>query len=204
MNSVKWNDQREDMLREIGNVGAGHAATSLSKLLESQVFISVTQAYVCSFDEIAERVGGPETIIAGIFLRMSGDIHGNMLLLLSLTSARQLLDRLLHGQSNMEDFSELEISALAEVGNILGGSYLNAISDLTSLNMTQSVPAVAVDMAGAILDIGILMAGETSDSAILIDTRIVDGLSELEGHFFLLPDPESLPTLLRALGYAND
>jgi chemotaxis protein CheC len=203
VNDAAWNEVQEDVLREVGNIGAGHAATALSSLLQEEVRISVTCARICSFDEISEVVGGPETVIAAVFLRMTGDVQGNMLLLLTLHSARQLLRRLFQSEREIEDFSELEISALGEVGNILAGAYLNAIGRLTSLTVAQSVPAVAVDMAGAILDIGILMAGETSDAALLIDTRIAQGPSEVEGHFFLLPDPQSLPILLTALGCSH-
>jgi chemotaxis protein CheC len=203
VNNAAWSREQEDILREVGNVGAGHAATALSSLLQEEVRISVTSARVCSFDEIADVVGGAETVIAGVFLRMNGDVQGNMLLLLTLQSAKQLLRRLFQDGHEIEDFSELELSALGEVGNILAGAYLSAIGKLTSLNVAQSVPAVAVDMAGAVLDIGILMAGETSDAALLIDTRIVQGTSEVEGHFFLLPDPASLPVLLAALGCSN-
>jgi chemotaxis protein CheC len=203
VNDAVWNEVQEDVLREVGNIGAGHAATALSSLLQEEVRISVTCARICSFDEISEVVGGAETVIAAVFLRMTGDVQGNMLLLLTLHSARQLLRRLFQSDREIEDFSELELSALGEVGNILAGAYLNAIGRLTSLNVAQSVPAVAVDMAGAILDIGILMAGETSDAALLIDTRIAQGSSEVEGHFFLLPDPQSLPILLAALGCSH-
>jgi chemotaxis protein CheC len=203
VNDTAWNEVQEDVLREVGNIGAGHAATALSSLLQEEVRISVTCARICSFDEISDVVGGPETVIAAVFLRMTGDVQGNMLLLLTLHSARQLVRRLLQSDREIEDFSELELSALGEVGNILAGAYLNAIGRLTSLTVMQSVPAVAVDMAGAVLDIGILMAGETSDAALLIDTRISQGPSEVEGHFFLLPDPQSLPILLAALGCSH-
>lgn len=197
---VQMDAQHADVLREVGNIGAGHAASALSTMLEDEVRISVTCAQLCSFDEIADTVGGSEAVTAGVFLRMTGDLNGNMMLLLTLKSARYLAHRLLESPDEPDDFTELEMSVLAEVGNILGGSYMNALSVLTGLHLSQTVPAVAVDMAGAILDIGILMAGETFDSAILIDTTITQGQSEIEGHFFLLPDPDSMGTLFRALG----
>lgn len=198
----KWelNEVQADVLREFGNIGAGHAATALSVLLRDEVRMSVTSAKIVSFDEIANVVGGQEAIVVGVFLRMSGDLSGNMFLLLSLHSAKQLLARLLDVRKEFDDFTDIEVSALSEVGNILGGSYLNAISKLCALHMNQSVPAVAIDMAGAILDIGILMSGEASDSAILINTSIWQGESNIDGHFFLLPDPDSTDPLLKALG----
>ncbi len=200
MTGWQLNDVEKDVLSELGNIGAGHAATALSVLLQQKVRMSVTAARICTFDEIADVVGGAEQLVVGVFLRMNGDISGNMFLLFSLESAKELLQKLLPGKDEFDDFTDIEISALGEVGNILGGAYLNAISDLVLLNMNQTVPAVAVDMAGAILDIGILMSGQTSDSAILIDTSIFQGDKSIDGHFFMLPDPESTAPLLRALG----
>jgi len=193
-------EQQADILREVGNIGAGHAATALSTLLQDEVHMSVTSAKMCSFDEITETVGGQEAVVAGVFLRMTGDIQGNMMFLLPVNSAKQLIAKLLPFDCEEDDFTDLEISALSEVGNILGGSYLNAVSTLTSFTLNQTVPAVAIDMAGAILDIGILMAGEVADSAILIETLITQGNSAIDGHFFLLPDPSSTTPLLRELG----
>ncbi len=200
MNGRQLNDVERDVLSELGNIGAGHAATALSVLLQQEVRMSVTATRICAFDEIADVVGGPEQLVAGVFLRMSGDISGNVFLLLSLDSAKLLLKKLLPDSSELEDFTEIELSALGEVGNILSGAYLGAICSLSTLNMNQSVPAVAIDMAGAILDIGILMSGQTADSAILINTSIYQGKTNIDGHFFLLPDPDSMDPLLQALG----
>ena len=204
MNNNELSDRQADVLKELGNIGAGHAATALSTLLRDNVRMSVSSARMCPFDEIADLAGGAESIIAGVFIRMSGDIEGNIMFLLSLNSAKQLVRRLLNQQAEADDFTELELSAIAEVGNIMGGSYLNAVSQLTRLRLWQSVPAVAVDMAGAILDIGLLAAGEVSDSAILIDTAIRQGTLDVSGHFFLLPDPGSTDILLKALGSSDD
>lgn len=196
----KLDDYQVDVLQEVGNVGAGHAATALSMLLQDEVRMSVTSARLCPFAEISNVLGGPEELIVGVFLRIYGDICGNMFLLLSLVSAKKLLQKLMVTSEEMDDFTEMDVSALAEVGNILSGSYLNAICTLSSLKISQSVPAVAIDMAGAILDIGILMAGEVSDSAILINTSISQGGSNIDGHFFMLPDPGSTLPLFQALG----
>jgi chemotaxis protein CheC len=200
MSHRQLNDVEKDVLSEFGNIGAGHAATALSVLLQQEVRMSVTDARICAFDEIADVVGGAEQLVTGVFLRVSGDICGNMFLLLSLDSATKLVQNLLPGSKDIEDFTEIEMSALAEVGNILSGAYVNAICGLSALKLTQTVPAVAIDMAGAILDIGILMSGQTSDSAILINTSIFQGKTNIDGHFFMLPDPDSTAPLLRALG----
>src|SRR5579875_1528565 len=123
--TLQLDDMQKDVLRELGNIGAGHAATALSVLLQDEVRMSVTSAELCAFDDIANVAGGSEELVVGVFLRMHGDIEGNIFLLLSLLSAKQLLRKLLSHPEDTSDFTEMEISALAEVGNILGGSYLN-------------------------------------------------------------------------------
>lgn len=189
-----------DILKEVGNVGAGHAATALSVLMNDNVKVSVTAARLCEFDGIADVVGGPEQIVVGVFIRIQGDIEGSVMLLLSDSSAHHLLQRLMNKPAHEEEFTDIELSALAEVGNILAGSYTNAIGRLSGLSLTQSVPAIAVDMAAAILDIGLSFVGEYADSAILIDTKMSQGTAVVDGHVLLLPDPPFARPLLKALG----
>ncbi|MDP9728867.1 chemotaxis protein CheC [Alicyclobacillus tolerans] len=204
--SVFYNldDRQQDILREVGNVGAGHAATALSVLLQESVQMSVTAARLCPFDEIADIAGGPEAPVVGIFLQIGGQMNGSMFLLLPMQSAEHLLHQLnLTGHEGLL-FEELQLSALAEVGNILSGSYVTAISELASLQITLSVPSIAVDMAGAILDIGLAFSGDIADQAILINTQIWQGQMNIDGHFFLLPHPQSMVKLFSALGWDND
>lgn len=196
-------DIQADVLREVGNIGAGHAATALSELLGQEIQLSVTSAKVFPFSSIADVVGGAEIVVAGVFLRISGDITGNIMFLLPITSALALTGQLLGRGDGATDFDELAISALGEVGNILTGSYLAAINALTGLRMQPTVPAVAVDMAGAVLDIGLISIGEVADEAILIDSTIFQGSTHMKAHFFLLPDPVSTHPLLTALGVSN-
>lgn len=99
-----------------------------------------------------------------------------------------------------EEYTEMELSALSEIGNILAGSYLTSLADFTNLNMSPTVPALAIDMAGAILSYGLLQFGQMGDQALLIDTKFLDGLDQVEGHFFLIPDPESFDKIFVALG----
>lgn len=97
-----------------------------------------------------------------------------------------------------------EWSALSEIGNILAGSYLSSLADFTSLQMSPTVPALALDMAGAILSYGLLQFGEMGDSALLIDTTFIEGQDEVEGQFFLIPDPDSFAKIFAALGVPID
>jgi chemotaxis protein CheC len=194
-------DFKMDVLREVGNIGSGNAATSLSRLLNKKVDMTVPTVSLLPFEEIAEQVGGAEAIVVAIFLRVDGDAPGNMFFIITRESARRLLQGLLaFAASEGDEYSEMELSALCEIGNILAGSYLSSLGDLTGLYMSPSVPSIAVDMAGAILSYGLLQFGTMGDDALLIDTRFLEGGEEAEGHFFLIPDPESFNKMFHALG----
>ncbi|WP_309121395.1 chemotaxis protein CheC [Paenibacillus sp.] len=190
-----------DVLREVGNIGAGHAATALSKLLGKPVDMDVPRVNLVPFDDIAEQVGGAEAVVAAVFLRVEGDAPGNLFFLLSIDSAKQLLLELLAMETGEgSPFTELEVSALSEIGNILAGSYLSSLADLTRLNLSPTVPGFAVDMAGAILAYGLLQFGDMGDKALLIETSFFDGIDRVEGNLFLIPDPEAFATIFASLG----
>ncbi|PIC65612.1 CheY-P-specific phosphatase CheC [Sporosarcina sp. P13] len=196
-----------DVLREIGNIGAAHAATSLSQLLEHKIDMRVPKVALVTFDEMFELAGGTEKVVAGIFLRIEGDLTGSMFFVLTIESATQFI-RKLTGDKEFE-FAAVEelgmgVSALQELGNILSGSYLSALSDFTSLKIYPTVPSLSVDMVGAIVSFGLIEVSQYSDEVIVIETEILQegeqGISSLAGHFFLLPDPLSYRTIFSSLG----
>lgn len=190
-----------DVLKEVGNIGAGNAATALSKLLNKPVDMAVPKVSLVPFEEVAERVGGSEQIVLAIFLRVDGEAPGNMFFIIDEPSAQRILNQLLSIKHlNEEGYSEMELSALCEIGNILAGSYLSSLADFTQLSMVPSVPAIAHDMAGAILSYGLMQYGEMGDSALLIETKFLEDHQTLEGHFFLIPDPDSFHKIFKALG----
>ncbi len=190
-----------DVLREIGNIGAGNAATALAKMLDKKIDMKVPQIKVMKFAEVNEVLGGAETLVVGILLGVMGDIKGNILFMLDTRSA-QLLVNILLGQSLDKEleFDELNMSALREVGNILSGSYLTALSALTNLTIVSDVPALAVDMAGAILSVPAIEFGRHSDTVLYIENEFTDGMDSVIGDFFLIPDEVSYVRLLEALG----
>ncbi|MDG0793565.1 chemotaxis protein CheC [Cohnella ginsengisoli] len=190
-----------DVLREVGNIGAGHAATALSRLLDKPIDMAVPKVSFIPFEDIADRVGGAEEVVVAIFLRVEGEAPGNMFFLMSQNQARALLQGLLSFElSDGPQYTEMELSALSEIGNILAGSYLSSLADLTGLPLSPTVPAIAVDMAGAILSYGLVQFGTMGDEALLIDTTFLEDDRRAEGHFFFIPDPESFERLFRALG----
>ena len=200
-----------DILKEVGNIGAGHAATALSRLLNKTIDMKVPAVRVVSFNEITELVGGSDNIVAAIFLRIEGEAPGNMFFMLPVDEATTLIQYLTGDQTFDLDhppYPDMGLSALQEVGNILAGSYLSAFSDFTKLNMQPSVPALSVDMAIAILSYGLLELSQVGDFAIVIETEILEKVDEnsqkTSGHFFLLPDPDSYEIIFNALGVPID
>jgi chemotaxis protein CheC len=196
-----------DILKEIGNIGAGHAATSLSTLLNKKIDMKVPQVRVVSFDEMMEMAGGPDTVVVSVFLRIEGDAPGSMFFVLPLTQAASFIQRMTGDAEFSFDeppYSEIGLSAMQELGNILSGSYLSSLSDFTSLNLYPSVPALSVDMVGAIISFGLLEVSQTSDNAIVIDTALreedIPETDSVKGHFFLLPDPDSFKSIFKSLG----
>jgi chemotaxis protein CheC len=194
-------DFQMDVLKEVGNIGAGHAATALSKLLDKPIDMLVPNVLMLPFEEICESVGGAETVVLAIFLRVEGDAPGNMFFILNLESANNMLRHLIGFDENAEEpYTEMELSALNEIGNILAGSYLSSLADFTHLHMSPTVPSLSIDMAGAILSYGLLQFGQMGDQALLIDTKFLEGKNEVQGHFFLIPDPDSFAKIFEALG----
>ncbi|AVQ99065.1 chemotaxis protein CheC [Oceanobacillus sp. M65] len=196
---------QKDVLREIGNIGAGNAATSMAKLLNKKIDMQVPSVKVVSFDEVMELIGGPDELIAAVFFRIKGEAPGTVYFILSIEEAEFLINEIVPGnEGNLlgESANEFAISALQEAGNILTGSYLSALSDFTSINMQPSVPYLSVDMAGAILTVGLLELSQVSDYAIIIDTKINEQEEQkgVQGNFLLIPDPASLTKLFHALG----
>ncbi|GGN90357.1 chemotaxis protein CheC [Saccharibacillus kuerlensis] len=194
-----------DVLKEVGNIGAGHAATALSQLLNKPIDMGVPKVQLLPFEDIAEKVGGAEKIVLTVFFRVEGDAPGNLFYIMAPEAGKSLLHRL-GGFEPTEglDLTEMEQSALGEIGNILAGSYLSSLADFTNLSMSPTVPALALDMAGAILSYGMIQFGEMGDAALLIDTTFVQGNDEVEGQFFLIPDPESFDKIFTALGVPLD
>lgn len=195
-------DIEYDVLTEIGNIGAGNATTALSQLINARIDMCVPKVDLLGFSELAEIVGGAETLVAGILLSLEGDVDGMMLFVLESSAAHLLVDQLMGCVSgdNKSDFSEMEESALMEIGNIIAGAYLSSISELTNMKITSSVPYLSVDMAGAILSVPAIEFGKLGDKALLIESRFKDLDVDISGYFILIPTLESYGQILTSLG----
>lgn len=192
-----------DALKEIGNIGAGNAATALAQMINTKVDMNVPQISILAFGDVPELVGGADNYAVGIYLNVTGKAATNILFLMEVDKACFLVDMLMGrsaGSTRPDSLSELEISAMMEVGNIISATYLNALSMFTQLSFVPSVPALAIDMAGAILGVILAEYGQVGDSVLLLDTLFKKDDQDVVGHFFLLPEPGALDTILSALG----
>lgn len=188
-----------DVLKELGNIGAGNATTALAQMMQCKVDMSVPQVKLLEFKELGEMMGGEELLMAGIYLGIEGDITGSIMFLLEKQAARHLVTKLMGMEPDGDDFSEMEFSALKEVGNIITGAYLNSLSMLTNLVIYPSIPDLCVDMAGAILSVPAIEFGTMGDKILLIQTQFFDEMV-LDGYFILIPDLDSYAKILSALG----
>ncbi|WAA10737.1 chemotaxis protein CheC [Fervidibacillus albus] len=203
-----FNQLQLDILKEIGNIGAGNASSALSELLNKKIEMKVPRVRLVSFEDMMELYGNADKQVASIFLPFSGDLTGNMFFVLSVEKASVFIQHL----PGMEQYSfqqapyaDLAISAFQELGNILAGSYLTALSEFLRLSIYPSVPGVSIDMFGAIISYGLIEISKVSDHAIVIDTEIndpfsLDGNEFIKGHFLLLPDPNSFQKIFSSLG----
>lgn len=194
------NSMQIDVLKEIGNIGAGNAATALSKMISKRIDMDVPKVNILEFKDVAELVGGPEAVVVGIYFKVTGDINGSIMFILDKNSARFLISLLMTLEGTTDELSEMEISALQEVGNILAGAYLSSLSSLTGLKLIVSVPSLALDMAGAILSVPVILFGQVGDKVMLIETDFIEGSQHVKGNFFLIPDEDSFEILLKSLG----
>ncbi len=191
-----------DAMREVANIGAGHAATALSQMTNRTIMITVPRINIRPLEEACDTVGAPDQVIAAILMHMMGDLTGRALLLFPQSSARTLCDFLMRRElGTTQEFHEMEQSALKEAGNILASAYLNALSDFMGMMLVPSVPSLVIDLSGAVLTSAHLNFGHDRDYAFCVETSFrLEGTSEpLGGHFLLLPDMASLRSIFDAI-----
>lgn len=206
MSFNEMNNLQLDVLREIGNIGSGNAVTALAKMINRKVDMAVPKVKILEFNAVNEILGEPEQIVVGVLLNVSGDLSGSILFTLNQKSA-QILVNILFGRrtdiKSQELFNEIERSALKEIGNILTGAYLSAISSLTNLKVSYGIPDIAIDMAGAILSVPAIEFAKLGDTVLYIETAFCEDKECVLGDFFLIPDIDSYDILLKALGVVN-
>lgn len=190
-----------DMLREAGNIASGNAMTSLSQLIGCTVDMNVARVRIENIQELSEVLGDPEEVIAGMIVNVYGDLNAMLLLAFETKSAIGIIDTMLGKSMNsLEELDELDHSVLCETGNILAGSYLNALNTFTGLNLDVSIPQMAIDMAGAILSYPVIEFVRNDNTMLFIETIFKDVNGLLNGTYILILDNESYNKVIDSLG----
>jgi chemotaxis protein CheC len=188
-----------DALREVANIGSGHAATSLSQLVGKKIMVRVPKILTGPLEDVILKIADPNDVVASVLLYFLGDLTGRTLLLYPYEDAQDLTTLLM--PSGQEGYSELQESLLKEVSNILSCSYMNALGELLGLLILPSVPGMIVDMVGAVLSSVILEFGRDKDFIFCVETEFDFGDVQrpLRSYFLLLPDTTSLEIILKKL-----
>lgn len=199
-NYDELNEMQIDMLREIGNIGAGNAATALATILDEKVDMSVPSVRITGFDEAVENLGGAESLTVAVLVNFGGDANGMIMFLLNVEDAKSIMDILVGEDDGEEGLSEMKISGIKEIGNILASSYVNAISALTGLTIEVSVPYVAIDMVGALMSVPIIEFGAIGDKLMFIEENFEGETNDLKSNMIMFAEINTLKTIMQKLG----
>ncbi|MCI9538757.1 MAG: chemotaxis protein CheC [Eubacterium sp.] len=198
---VEINEKYVDVLQELGNIGAGNATTAIASMLSIRVNMNVPKVELLEVSKLGAAICPEDEIIVGIFLEIQMDIEGSMMFLMRLDSAQYLVNKLMMRDASYQgEFDEMDLSALKEIGNIIAGSYLSALSTMTNLVISPSIPYLAVDMAASVLSVPAIEFGQYGDYALLIQTEFGDEVM-INGYFILMPEQQSYDKILKGLGF---
>ncbi|MBQ8787374.1 MAG: chemotaxis protein CheC [Oscillospiraceae bacterium] len=200
-NVEQLQDMHLDVLKEIGNIGSGNAASALAELIQCETDITVPSVKMLDFSEAVNFLGGPENVAIGMLVGIKGDITGMMLYVLQHSFASKMTSTLFGSEiEDLTNMNEMETSFISEVGNIMAASYVNAISQLTGMMIDISVPNMTVDMVGAILSVPAVEFAQVGNKVLFIDDGFVIGDGEIKSNMILVPEMHSLETLFTRLG----
>ncbi|MEE8401115.1 MAG: chemotaxis protein CheC [Candidatus Hydrothermarchaeaceae archaeon] len=204
MKNLGLSEAQLDALKEVGNIGAGHASAALEQMINKRVTISVPEAYPMAIEDLINVLKEEDEIVVGIFFKIFGEIEGSILILLGEEDANFLGNSLLFGEDTGDrELTEDKKSALKEIGNILTSSYLTALSNFTGFNLMPSIPYLAHDMAGSVIDTLIIDMSKTVDYALVINTEFILSNTIVRGKNLTFLDKKSYDAILTALGMHN-
>lgn len=191
-----------DALREVANIGAGHAATALSQLTDRRIMISVPKITIAGLEDVSDVIGDTNEVVVAVLMHMLGDLTGRTLFMVPEGNAKLLCDLLLRREPGAsKEFGEMEVSSVKEAANILGSAYMSALSDFMGMMLLPSVPSLEIDRAGAVLTTAHLGFGRDRDFIFCVETdfHFTEAGRKLKGHFLLMPDMASLKAILDAI-----
>ena len=190
-----------DVLREVGNIGSGNAATSLAGMLNTRVDMNIPTVKILDIEELASTIGGPEKQVMGILFSLDEDFKGMMMYITEKKFTHLVLNILMNKQfESFEDLGEIDISAIKEVGNIMVSSYIGAIAQMTNMKIALSPPSIAIDMVGALLNVPAVEIEKYGDEALFIQDGFIDGDNEVTSYLLMIPEVGYLKKIFRKLG----
>lgn len=198
---IKLNKEQKDALKEIVSIGAGHAATAMSQMIKKKVTITVPDVNMAEVDRSSGLFGASDTLVTAVYLQMLGDLTGIILFSFPKDVANKLTD-IMMGKKHKEHkvLGEMSSSAVKEVATILSGSYLSAIGTFLKMRLLLSAPAVAHDMAGAVVDNILVETSKEADYMIIVNTEFLVVGEKIMTYFFFIPDSVSTEKLMKAIG----
>lgn len=180
---------QKDALREVGNIGAAHAATALSNMLKETILIDVTKSHIIGVEDLQHLFDSQEDIVAGIYMQVSGEGTHNLLMLFPFENALQLVDMFFNRPTGSTvSMSSRDESAIMEIGNVCACAYLNALSGLLDITLFPTAPGLAMDMLGAVLEFPILEIGMREEYVVIIQTEFIQNSTRFNGYFLFMPD----------------
>jgi len=205
-NYEELNDTQIDILKELGNIGAGNAATSLSIMLNMDVNIYLPDVKITDFDTAVNSLGGAETMTVGVLLNYTGEANGMIMFLLSLEDAKNISRIVLYEEEedNEDGLCEMKLSVIKEIGNILGCSFINSMALLTGLTIDISVPYIAIDMAGALLSVPVIQFGAVGDKVLFLEEGFSTHQGDLNTRVILFAEVDTLRTIMSRLGLEDE
>lgn len=194
--AVEFDEHLLTLLEEMAQEGVQNAAEGLSVMIGETINFSQPAAKLVPLQDIPHMLGGPESEAVGIYLLSEGDLAGQIMLVLPFDQAFELVDLVLEQPAGTtSELGSFERSALAEIGNLTGSFFLNAIAEKTGLEARPSPPAVMVDMVGAILGIVVATAGGVSDHVLVLQANLTKGGQEVQAQFWVIPNPGVLEAI---------
>jgi chemotaxis protein CheC len=188
-----------EVIMEFANIGAGSAATALSSLMDVELMNEVTSCNILPMSKVSDWLGGPDQIVAGTYTYLCGDLKSGILVVLPRKSAVTLLEHLTKEKVDIASLTEIQKSALKEVGNICLCWYLIAVSKMIDIDMIPAPPDATVDMLGAVLDIPLASLAQKVDTVLAVHTCFKGIDEEFEGYFLMLPEESTLKLILERM-----
>lgn len=199
-----FNNEALDVLKEIGSIGTGNAATALSSVIDKKIKMTMPEVRILEYNKAIEKLGGPELTVVAVLVELSGDMTGMMMYLQSVSAIDQLFETLFGKKlDNPEKLDEISMSALSEVANIIISSYITAIAGLADLKVNLSVPAITVNMLGGVLSVPMIEFGYKTDKLMSIGGEFICDGDHIDSNLILLPEIDSLVHLLNKLGVSS-